>query len=529
MNQVRSGEFRKSRWRVACSAAVSLAAALGAGQAYGLVVDTPGGGALSSSYPSNTVGYGVQSKVGGGFVQASVEGWNYVGQGSDASVVYLGNGWAATAEHVVATMASTSTVNFYTDTVLPSPSQEVATTLIGGSAVQIINPQFASSTTDPNGNGSYYQYNYNGVDLAVFKVSGWNAATLPDSATNPLVNLASVKLLTPSGGPSAGTASSLPVTMIGMGGVTGSYSYWNVNQGTNPWTWTSESTSSSPTNEGAVTITNKYGPVKVWGTNTTTAWSGGANDQMVITPSGFSVSIRTNFYSAGQINSPGTTFNVASLASGDSGGGMFDNVNQLTWPTVDTPTLVGINLGTTPADSWMTAAGGSAGKVNVPTVPSVAPFGTVSDAVDVTFYEQQIIQATTEWGGATTGTWSATSSSSSWRCGWSVSGGGTSLPTALQSYFKAPNGIGASAQFLDLITAPTTVTLGSTVILGVLTFNNANVVTITGASGEVDFNNGVSNSDSSAPIRSSPPASRARAPITWSRCRWCSIPPSRSA
>jgi hypothetical protein len=189
--------------------------------------------------------------------------------GDNGTVIYLGAGWALTANHV----ALTSTINF------------------GGTWF----------TVDMSSVHQLKNADNSPTDLKMFRVQG--EPDLPEILSSYLATA-----------PTSGH-----VFMIGNGMTRGVEKFWNVSRATNPWTWTEISEPANPTSSqfGGVTIAS---PRTIrWGENT--AFENGVyNVGMNVT--GFLTQFDKLKFT-GQAPLP----NEAQASAGDSGGAVFSFVN----------------------------------------------------------------------------------------------------------------------------------------------------------------------------------------------------------
>jgi hypothetical protein len=189
--------------------------------------------------------------------------------GDNGTVIYLGAGWALTANHV----SLTSTINF------------------GGTWYPV---DMSSVHQLKNADNSL-------TDLKMFRVQG--EPDLPEI-------LSSYIATTPTSG---------HVFMIGNGMTRGVEKFWNVSRTTNPWTWTEISEPANPTSSqfGGVTIAS---PRTIrWGENT--AFENGVYN-VGLSVTGFLTQFDKLKFTA-QTPLP----NEAQASAGDSGGAVFSFVN----------------------------------------------------------------------------------------------------------------------------------------------------------------------------------------------------------
>ncbi|MFD0894338.1 trypsin-like serine protease [Luteolibacter ambystomatis] len=222
--------------------------------------------ALAGFLPVTSSAVVIASGDGSGNITAPPDdpGFANIGTLNGASAVYLGNGWVMTAAHVAGSLPAT--VNF------------------GG-------------TNYSTQSGTFNRLNNHGTggmtvdtDIVLFRL-----------ATDPGLATLNISASTPTVGS--------PVVMIGNGrDRAAGPTFWNVNTGTDPWTWT-ELPDSTGANEAGF---KELGSQSIrWGTN--------AIDSVgVNADAGFGTvrSMVTVF------NDPGTT-HEAQAAVGDSGGAIF--------------------------------------------------------------------------------------------------------------------------------------------------------------------------------------------------------------
>ncbi len=196
---------------------------------------------------------------------------NVARSGENGSVVYLGAGWALTANHV----SLTSSINF------------------GGTFYAV---DTSSIRQLHNANGS-------GTDLKMFRVVG----------DPPLPELLSSFIATapPSG----------HVFMIGNGLTRGQELFWSVDKSQTPWVWTqiSEPVIPTPNTFGGVSIVSPR--VIRWGDNVV------RDTNLSLTVGGLTISaFTTQFDDLAYTGQPGQP-NEAQASAGDSGGAVFSFVN----------------------------------------------------------------------------------------------------------------------------------------------------------------------------------------------------------
>lgn len=207
----------------------------------------------------------------GGPGDAALPGFGNVARsGENGTVVYLGGGWAITANHV----GLTSSINF------------------GGTWYPV---DMSSVRQLKNADNS-------STDLKMFRVQG--DPPLPEILSSHLASA-------PANG---------HVFMIGNGLTRGQEVFWSVSRSQNPWVWTEvpEPLIPGTNNFAGVTITN---PRTIrWGDNTVS--ERGVYNVGGLTVTGFLTQFDTLKFT-GQIGQP----NEAQASAGDSGGAVFSYVN----------------------------------------------------------------------------------------------------------------------------------------------------------------------------------------------------------
>ncbi len=204
----------------------------------------------------------------GGPGDPALPGFNNVARsGENGTVVYLGAGWALTANHVSLTSTITWAGQAYT-----------------------VDTSSVTRLTNPDGSNT---------DLKMFKVNG--DPPLPELFTSFIASA-----------PASGR-----VIMVGNGYSSSGEHFWSINRNTTPWTWTEIAEPANPNynNYAGVTVT---GPRMIrWGENT-------VHDTGLYIPIG-TVSVAgftTRFDRQPYTNQPALA-NEAQASSGDSGGAVF--------------------------------------------------------------------------------------------------------------------------------------------------------------------------------------------------------------
>ena len=372
-----------------------------------------GGGTPTTDSPHNTDG-------------TDIAGFNYVGRNT-WNGVYLGNGYVLTAEHVGA-----GNIDF---------GSGGAYNMVTGSATHLLNPTVAS---DPTGSGQP-------TDLSLYRIAPNSSGQLPGMAPLYL--------------PTASTSTGTAVTLVSEGPWVARPSYWTVNQSTDPWTWTPATSSTG--NEAGYDYSS-YSPyfmgVKRWGSNT-------ISNNLVYTIDingtyNYVHGLQFGFYNFG---TTAGAANVAALANGDSGGGMFTtNANGMT-------ILSGI------LEAKFTASGQPAFTVSYGTgLLSSTPANNFdySAAIDIAWYASEIATQMnlSQWTSvATSGNWS----DKNWN-------------KFLNTIGRAgANQVGALVNLLAVNSAATTITLDTSATVGMLNFSSPNSYTISSInSNALTFNNG---------------------------------------
>ncbi len=204
----------------------------------------------------------------GGPGDPALPGFNNVARsGENGTVVYLGAGWALTANHV----ALTSNISW---------------------AGQSYTVDTASVTRLKNSDGS-------NTDLKMFKVNG--DPPLPELFTSFIASA-------PAGG---------RVIMVGNGYSSSGEHFWSVNRNTAPWTWTEIAEPANPNYNNYAGVTVSGPRVVRWGENT-------VHDTGLYMPiGGVSVAgFTTRFDRQPYTNQPALA-NEAQASNGDSGGAVF--------------------------------------------------------------------------------------------------------------------------------------------------------------------------------------------------------------
>ncbi len=219
------------------------------------VIVAGGDGTQNTSAPADDFGF---SSVG--FVTNSLGGIAIGGE-------YLGNGWVLSAYHGVADATQTGFA--------------FGPVFFGGTPY----------TVDPTSGVRLHNPGGSLTDLALFR--------LTMEPPVPALTIAS-----------ASPTDALSVVMMGNGpGRDANETHWNVNTGTNPFTWTE---TAGPGN--AQGYKELFPQVMRWGTNNVTAFAGGSTTDVFDDGLGNVTAFRTNF-----TNTPGE----AQAGGGDSGGGVF--------------------------------------------------------------------------------------------------------------------------------------------------------------------------------------------------------------
>ncbi len=253
---------------------------------------------VAASGNNNTDAAGLLAAGGPG--DPALPGWDNVGRSSsgNASVVYLGSGWAITASHV---SISSSGVQF------------------GGQTYPV---DVSSIQQLSNSDGSL-------ADLKMFKLVG--DPGLPDIFPSMITQT------TPSG----------HVFMIGNGLGLGDQFYWHVDTTQNPWVWTEQSPPVFP------------GPTDVTGFGTTSQhtirWGENNVDQ-----AGLFLQVGSNVFIHGfstqfdnlKYTGQAALTNEAQATSGDSGGAVFSFVGGQ-WQLAGLMVAVSAPLNGEPADTFI--------------------------------------------------------------------------------------------------------------------------------------------------------------------------------
>lgn len=251
----------------------------------------------------------IQTVSGSGNTTAPADdpGWGNVSSSGNGTAIYLGDHWMITANHV-----------------------NIGTVTLGGQSFSVV----PGSTVRLTNGGAPGRSAF--TDLKMFRIDG-TPVGVPDiriSSTTPAV--------------------STPVTMIGAGRNRGAFTRWNVNQATNPWTWTI--TGSGGNFAGYQTLTSR---AVRWGTNEVDATGIWVNDGS------------SDIYSLSTIfdEQPGSS--EAQAVYGDSGGGLFVKAGSV-WQ------LAGV----------IYTVDGYSGQPNVAATPV---FGNETFMADLSYYRPQIL------------------------------------------------------------------------------------------------------------------------------------------